>query len=224
MAPEWYRTTDWGPGDRREFDERLRRARLHNKPQYLRIKGIALIGTSEPQLREEGRNLLRRLLADYPDAFAMDVYVAHEVLARSLHEDGRDEEAEHHYREAIEVIERGRVMGDAELGFAEFIIDSNRRDLFAEALGALASWIGRPRGLIFDSEMFRFHRALALFSDGMGGHAEAAEAAQRALAVAERSKSRPQLPRHPGVGRVRASREELESLQRIAAASGEGTG
>ena len=42
MDEEWFRSGDWSPEAQEDFEARLKRARSHSRPQYLRIKGLAL--------------------------------------------------------------------------------------------------------------------------------------------------------------------------------------
>lgn len=66
MAPtEWFRTSDWDDDARAEFEKRLGRARDHNRPQYLRIKALALRDAGDKQA---AGSLLRRVLDEYPTA------------------------------------------------------------------------------------------------------------------------------------------------------------
>jgi len=42
VGDEWFRTSDWSQATQADFEARLGRARAHNRPQYMRIKGLAL--------------------------------------------------------------------------------------------------------------------------------------------------------------------------------------
>jgi hypothetical protein len=42
MAEDWFRTPGWDDGAREDFERRLARARPHNRPQYLKIRALAL--------------------------------------------------------------------------------------------------------------------------------------------------------------------------------------
>lgn len=74
-------TTAWDPQSQSDFEERLRRARSTSRAQYLYIKGASLAGATLTVAAQ----LWRRVLGD---------------VAR---QEGRLDEAEHWYRELIDV-------------------------------------------------------------------------------------------------------------------------
>jgi hypothetical protein len=47
MDDDWFRSPDWSADAREDFEQRLRRARIYNRAQYLRIKGLALADAGE---------------------------------------------------------------------------------------------------------------------------------------------------------------------------------
>lgn len=89
MSPsdDWYRSPDWDPADQRLFDEKLQRARAWNRPQYRRIKGLALLEAGDDRRRDAGRNLFRRVIDEHPDAVP-DLVVVRNALGRSLAREG----------------------------------------------------------------------------------------------------------------------------------------
>jgi hypothetical protein len=60
---DWFRSPAWDQAARAEFELRLARARDHNRPQYLRIKGLAL---REAGLVDAARVLWQRVRSEYP--------------------------------------------------------------------------------------------------------------------------------------------------------------
>jgi len=43
VADDWFRSSDWSGDAQEEFERRLSRAGASSRPQYLRIKALALI-------------------------------------------------------------------------------------------------------------------------------------------------------------------------------------
>ena len=72
---------------RATFEVKLKRARQSSRAQYLRIKGLDVTGSTDGATREAGRQLLRRVLDDYPDD-AVQVTMASADLGKSLADDG----------------------------------------------------------------------------------------------------------------------------------------
>ena len=56
---DWFRSPDWSSEAQQDFEQRLRRARAYNRPQFLRIKGLALADAGEA---EGARELWLRVL------------------------------------------------------------------------------------------------------------------------------------------------------------------
>ena len=63
-ADDWFRSPRWDAACREDFEVRLRRARPTNRPQYLRIKALAL-ETENPGAAE---GLFERVIREYPDS------------------------------------------------------------------------------------------------------------------------------------------------------------
>src|SRR5438067_300243 len=127
---DWYSSADWSPEAEEEFEARLRHAR--KKGEYLRVKGAVLIRAKDESLREAGRQLLRRLVNDFPET--VTVSWAHEFLGESYEKDGLYDEAEREYREALSAYERiPGVRGYAEVRLANLIASTRQREKYAEA-------------------------------------------------------------------------------------------
>ena len=63
----WYTKKTWTKEDEEEFFTRLKRAREHNRPQYLKTQAFALIETKEPELLDVAESLLNKMLKEYPN-------------------------------------------------------------------------------------------------------------------------------------------------------------
>jgi hypothetical protein len=65
-ADDWYRGTDWSAQTQERFEAKLARARQTSRAQYLRIKGVGLTAAADAATRSAGRDLLRRVVTEYP--------------------------------------------------------------------------------------------------------------------------------------------------------------
>lgn len=83
MPPDWFRSTAWDEQARTEFEAKLARSAAHNRPQYLRIKAIALDGAG---LTDDALTLLERVTDDYPDS--LDCVSAFELQGDILRRSG----------------------------------------------------------------------------------------------------------------------------------------
>jgi hypothetical protein len=97
------------------------------------MQAVGLLDSHRRDDRAEGRELLRRLIADHPGE-VLDLGWAHALLGDACERDRLDEEAERHYRRCDE-LERdpnGPYSG-SDLRLAELIVRTERDDLFDEA-------------------------------------------------------------------------------------------
>ncbi len=96
MAEDWFRTPDWADTAQEDFEQRLSRARSHNRSQYLRIKGLALRDAGK---REAAKGLWLRILADQ-EGYPFEQATTKELLgdiARGVD----NAEAESYYRRLL---------------------------------------------------------------------------------------------------------------------------
>ncbi len=208
---DWYRTPDWGRDDQADFEARLRRARASSRPQYLRIKGLALEDAGKDDAAEQ---LWLRTLAEYPEDF--EVVSVREHLGDMAVRQGRLNEAERLYR---------RVLMDAPDG-------SGTSGLVFLSLAELLTATGRPREALllldtadmdslttFTSSLFRWYVAHANAALAVGDRETASADAAHALWLAEQPS---QYTRHPGVGVVTPDETLLLHLRRLAGGDGNG--
>jgi tetratricopeptide (TPR) repeat protein len=207
-STDWYSSADWGPEAEKEFEAKLRRAR--NKGEYLRVKGVTLIQQQDKARRQAGRSLLLRLVRDFPDT--PTVSWAWEHLAEAEEADGRYEEAEQNYREALAAYpRRPGIRGHAAVKLAGLIAATRQPDKYAEASALLDA-----HGAVWKIEQFWAHLARARMAADRGDGAEASSHARAALAL--HADAVPRAPRHPEVGHVRTDAETLRELEALARA------
>jgi tetratricopeptide (TPR) repeat protein len=191
MPGTWFRDPTWSRDARLQFDERLNRAQVGNRPQYLRIKALALRDAGE---RGGAKELLTRVLTDYPESSECAFCV--ELLGDIARDEGFAEVAEMHYREVIRRSpELNGTTGMVEVSLAEVLSENPRRNRHDEALHLLES--AHKRGRMMNSELFRWNVALARIAEQLGDSETVARASRTALSLTKRG---PQFPRHPNVG------------------------
>ena len=208
QSADWFRDPGWDRATRDQFEERLNRARIGNRAQYLRIKALALRDAGELHGAKE---LLNRVVSDYPES--MDCGFCLELLGDIGREEGSAEAAERSYREVIRRWpDLNGTTGMVEVSLAEVLTVSAGPDRHEEALRLLDSAL--KRGRMMNSGLFRWNIALARVAEKLGDTETVARAARTALSLA---KLGPQFPRHPTVGLARPDPSTLAWLEKAAA-------
>lgn len=211
MGEDWFRTTEWTAAAQRDFETRLKRARPHNRPQYLRAKAIALREHGGDAHLRAARELNERIVRDYPDSH-FDLVVAHEQLGLIAEREHALEDAISHYRRALHLSEEGAPQGDAFLRLPELLVAGDlASDRVEEAEGILARI--DDQSLAFSSQRFRYRALRARLADRRGDREAAAAFAESALG--EWHRAQPDFHRHPDLGWVRTTPAVIEELQRL---------
>jgi tetratricopeptide (TPR) repeat protein len=207
QSADWFRDPAWDRATRNQFEERLNRARVGNRPQYLRIKALALRDAGELQGAKE---LLNWVVSDYPDS--IDCAFCIEMLGDIGRQEGSAEVAERNYREVIRRWpDLNGTTGMVEVALAEVLTESgaNRHE---EVLRLLDSAL--KRGRMMNSDLFRWNIALAKVAEQLGDAETVSRAARTALSL---TKLGPQFPRHPTVGLAGPDAATLAWLEKAAA-------
>jgi predicted Zn-dependent protease len=162
---------------------------LHNRPQYLRIKALAL---RDAGLLDATRTLLLRVTAQYPHS--SDAAHAAELLGDLAREQSRPHEAEGYYRAVL----RGwphlsGTSGMVEVSLTEILTEYGRKSAWGEALRLLQSRLHRDPML--HSDLFRWHLALIAVADRLGDEQTRRQAARTALSLVGRGLSSPGIQR-----------------------------
>jgi hypothetical protein len=187
VSADWFRSPDWDDDTRADFEMRLGRARGYNRPQYLRIKALAL---RDAGLIEPARALLMQV-AEQPEVHGFEVAFAQELLGDLAVIRNEPVEAERFYRWVLaEHPSANGTSGNVEVSLAELLIDRNREPERSEAQALLTSWMDRP-GLKFDHTLFRWHLALIAIAEQLGDQETTQRAARTALTLAGRGDSSP---------------------------------
>lgn len=203
-SDEWYRSAKWGSPAREAFEARLGRARGYNRPQYLKIKALALL---ESDQEADGVALLRRVLDDHRDS--LDAAYCAERLGDHYLAKGEAGAAEDHYRLALALQpDQNATTGEVHIGLAEALTAQKRYD---DALQALE--LVPVKHLTLNHSVCRWNAALAEAALGLGEVQVARDAGTRALALLD---APDQFSRHWGVGRAALNdlqRKRLRAIQ-----------
>jgi predicted Zn-dependent protease len=205
VPAEWFRQPDWAEGAQAEFERRLRRAQARKRPQYLRIKALALRDAGDVGA---ATSLLERLLDEYPES--LDAAFAAELIGDMARGNRDSDAAEASYRRALTLRpDLNGTSGAVHISLAEVLIEMGRYDDAVEVLGM------RPlSSLTMNAARFRWNAALAHAASAIGEHDVAKQAAGRALDLLD---APDQFPRHPGVGRPSPDAADVERLRRLVA-------
>lgn len=214
MTEDWFRSTGYSTTDMEEFELRLNRARSHNRAQYLRIKAVTVADLQNREAEEAALRLLRRIVDEYPQAWS-EVNFAHEKMGSLYERMGRFDDAEREYRWVVDSYSKTRsgTSGLCELSLAELIIRTEQSSKYPEAADLLVQTAKRTT-MIFKSDWFRYWLASARLAKRVGRDSDAAEFAEKALAIA--ASNEPQFKRHRNVGNVvidMSIQHELEQLR-----------
>jgi predicted Zn-dependent protease len=204
-SSDWFRSPDWDEQARAEFNDRLARAKLTNRPQYLRIKALTLRNAGQTDV---ARELLRRLVDAYPDS--LDYGFALELLGDLARAHGASVEAEAYYRRLLsEKPDLKATTGMVEVSLAEVLIERGDRANALAALRLLEAVFKRQKSW-FNDQLYRWQLALAEIAQLIGEAETMQTAARTAIRL---TREGPQLPRHPTVGVVHADDATLQWLQ-----------
>lgn len=208
VSADWFRNPSWDEAACADFERRLMRARVRSRPQYLRIKALAVRDAGRIEVAKE---LLLRILV-YPDVDAFEAALAQEILGDIAVRQGERGLGERYCRQLLQDHPSlSGTTGSIEIALAEILLDTISPQQHDEALQLLTSWINRP-GLKFDNQLFRWHLALIRLSEQTGDHATVRQAAKTALELAARG---PQLPGRD-IGLVQTDEATLRRLRKLA--------
>lgn len=203
---------DWISAELGEFERRLRRTSIGQRPQYMHQRARWL--TQQGDL-EGAREMLDRALA-VPEIWSVYEKIIRTELAYLELMSGNAVKAEAIYRHILtEWPGQGGADGAAEIELAEILIDRNSVD---EAVELLNSWLAREEENAFNVSLFRYAVCAVRIAEIRNDPVRARQWATRALDAAKRPD---EFPRHPGVGSARPDRGLLEWLRRAAGLAGD---
>jgi tetratricopeptide (TPR) repeat protein len=205
---DWYRTHEWDSAARTDFYSRLGRAQGASRPQYLRIKVLALEAAGLDEAAEE---LWLRALDEYPDDTG--AVTVREHLGDLAVRRGRLQDAERFYRSISDEAPHGSMTsGMVFVSLAEVLVATDRP---REAL-LLLETADMDELEVLASNLFRGYVVHANAARAAGDPDTATADASYALTLVDQPS---QYARHPGVGVVAADETLLHHLRRLAEAA-----
>lgn len=187
MPTDWFRDSSWDPASQANFERRLARARSNSRPQYIRIKGLALAEAGD---LSAARALFERVIRDYPNS--LDCRASLEHLGDLARRQVDHTTAQRAYQELFERWpDLNATSGMVEVSLAELLLEERNQGRAQEALRLLQSAIERRGAVDFNANLFRWHIALIRAAEAVGDPETVKRAATTALRLAERG---PRLP------------------------------
>lgn len=214
---DWFRHTTWGTEEEQLFEEKLRRARSWNRPQYLRIQGLTLTSSEDPAVRSAGRALLLRVIRDHVEPWPHEARHAMEHLAESLAAEGSLAEAERWYRECVRLQDSATdgLLLRCHLGLAEVLLRRTPDDpAIAEEAAAAVDRAVDVSPPVFPADRWRFAVVLARIAVARADRKAARELATQALEIAALTES--PFPYHRDLGLAKPGRDQLREMQQLA--------
>jgi tetratricopeptide (TPR) repeat protein len=212
VPEDWFRTAAWDDAAQQDFEQRLRRSREQNRPQYLRIKAIALRDAGEIG---GARQLLERVLYG-PGPYAnQELPTAHELLGDLARATKDWPAAERHYRQILrEWPELHDTTGAIEVSLADVLSRRDDPASRAEALSLLEAYLARDDDIQWTLTLFEWHLVRIRLAEHDDDLATARASARAALDLADED---PQVAQHPSVGTVPDNPKLFAELKRLAA-------
>ncbi len=210
---DWFRSPLWGPEDQEFFEAKLARARPYNRPQYLRIKGLALADANDPVARLGARELFERVIA-LDDGFQATAAQTHLGEWFAQRED--PVRAAQLWRATLSEQQRsrGRVDMSTALKLTELVVSEGWSADYGEAVDLLER--AANDSFLLRDQRWRYLVALARIYSRTGQRAQARETAQHALdllAITE-----PEFPRHPDLGDIHTDSTTIDEIRTLATA------
>lgn len=206
MPTDWFRTTAWGGLHTQDFETRLARSSKQKRPQYLKVKAIALDTAGQS---DEADELLRRVIVEYPDS--LDCAFAHELRGDMFRRSGDLSGAEDSYRNALlRRPDLNATSGVIPLSLSEVLFEQHG----PKAADEIRSLLAYPEmRIVFNVHQVRALTLSARLADAVGNtdlrRIEAARALEAAAAPS-------QFSRHPGIGVSNLTDADLKELERLA--------
>lgn len=161
MAADWYRRKSWSKTDEEEFFAKLSRTRKDGRAQYLKIQAIELVETKEPQLLEVAKELLSKVLNEYPEDNLNKASV-YNTFGDVFKLESDIEKAIEYYKNAIDFEKIfPNVITQASLNYAELIVKNQFESLYPTAEEILQAKIPR---LLFPNEKYMVFSLLAIIN------------------------------------------------------------
>ncbi|HEX8017544.1 MAG TPA: hypothetical protein VF465_20115 [Flavobacterium sp.] len=161
MATDWYRRKSWSKNDKEEFFIKLSRARKDGRAQYLKIQAIELVETKEPKLLEVAKELLSKVLNEYPDD-NFNKGPVYKTFGDIFQLEKNIEKALEYYKNAVDFEKiYPNVITQSYLDYAEIVVKNQFKDLYPTAEEML---INKTSRLLFPIEKYKVFSLLSIIN------------------------------------------------------------
>lgn len=161
MATDWYRRKSWTKIDEEEFFAKLSRARKDGRAQYLKIQAIELVDTKQPKLLNVAKELLQKVLDEYPDD-NFNKSSVYNTLGDIFLLENTTEKAIEYYKKSIDFEKvYPNVKTDSYLIYSELII---KNQLTNEYLNVERMLEEKKSDLLFPIEKYKVFSILAILN------------------------------------------------------------
>ena len=216
---DWYRNEVWNEEIEEFFEVKYKRARRPDcKAQYLCLQACYLLENKDAKVQNAGLRMMERLFKEHPTALSEHINAWCNMGEYYMRVKDYSS-AEIYFQKVIKSCRTHKQyvgsVGLSDLKIIDIILMTNQKKRFEEAYVLLQ---GFPkafrRGTFFNNVLFYFYDLGARLCFAMNKLSEAKQWANQAIELVQIKE--PQLPRHPTVGLVEASKKQINVLKQIA--------
>jgi tetratricopeptide (TPR) repeat protein len=158
---DWYRRKTWTTIDKEEFFAKLMRARKDSRAQYLKIQAIELVETKEAYLLTVAKELLTKMLDEYPDD-NFNRPSALKALGDIYRLKSNVQQAISYYHQVLEhEAIYPNIQTNAYMSYAEVVVQYQRSDLYPDVENLIEA---KLPSLLFPVEQYKANIILAIIN------------------------------------------------------------
>lgn len=193
---DWYRKKTWAKEDEEHFFTKLARARKDGRAQYLKIQAIELLYTKDNKLLKIAKELLQKVLDDYPDD-NLEKSSVYKTFGDIFLLEKNLEKAIEYYRKAIDFEKvYPNVKTNSDIIYSELIIKNKLTNEYLNVEKILEEKIS---GLLFPIDKYKVFSMLAILNYYNSNIQTAKEYAQLANENAQAETSGLRYHKHLGI-------------------------
>lgn len=193
---DWFRKKTWAKDDEEHFFTKLSRARKDGRAQYLKIQAIELLYTKDNKLLNIAKELLQKVLDDYPDN-NLEKSSVYETFGDIFLLEKNIEKAIEYYRKAIDFEKvYPNVKTNSDIIYSELIIKNKLTNEYLNVEKILEEKIS---GLLFPIDKYKVFSMLAILNYYNSNIQTAKEYAQLANENAQAETSGLRYHKHLGI-------------------------
>ncbi|WP_149207956.1 tetratricopeptide repeat protein [Flavobacterium johnsoniae] len=158
---DWFRKKTWAKDDEEHFFTKLSRARKNGRAQYLKIQAIELLYTKDNKLLNIAKELLQKVLDDYPDN-NLEKSSVYKTFGDIFLLEKNLEKAIEYYRKAIDFEKvYPNVKTNSDIIYSELIIKNQLTNEYLNVEKILEEKIS---GLLFPIDKYKVFSMLAILN------------------------------------------------------------